>query len=168
MMGKAASVRQATPADIPAIVTLINEADKVYRTIIPPERWREPFMTEDRLQAEWSKREYLVAEADSEIASAVAWQAMEPAIYLGRLFVYPHRQRQGIGHALLEAVEGRTRKVGGEIISLIVNPKATWAVRFYEKYDYVKKEIGELGEWVEALKERLPEGIDWMVMIKWV
>lgn len=87
-------------------------------------------------------------------------------MYLGRLFVHPRHQRQGIGHVLLEAVEARAREAGCEIVSLIVNPKAIWAVRFYEKYGYVKREVDKLGEWAEALRERLPEGCD--LMAKWV
>lgn len=150
-------------ADIPAIVALINEANQVYHAIIPSELWREPFITKKRLLQEWSAREYLVAVDDGKIVGVVCWEVMGPVAYLGRLFVHPCCQRQGIGIALLETVESKARKAGCKLISLIVNPKATWAVRFYEKHGYIKGEIDELGKWAEAIRERLPEGSDLMV-----
>lgn len=157
------SIRRATIADIPAIVALINEADQVYRTIIPPELWREPFITNKRLLQKWAEREYLVAMDGGEIVGVVCWEVMGPAAYLGRLFVHPSCQRQGIGRALLETVESKAKRARCRFISLIVNPKATWAVKFYEKHGYIKGKMDELGEWVEVIRERLPEGSDLMV-----
>jgi len=158
-------IRCATIADIPAIVALINEADQVYRAIIPPELWREPFVTKERLLQEWAEREYLVAMDGGEVVGVVCWEVIGPAAYLGRLFVHPSRQRQGIGRSLLETVESKAKRAGCRLISLIVNPKATWAVRFYEKHGYIKGEMDELGKWAEAIRERLPQGSDWMVMV---
>lgn len=157
------SVRRATLADIPAIVALANEADKVYRAIIPPERWREPFMTEERLRTERSEREYLVALHGGQVIGVAAWRVIGLAAWLSRLFVRPDCQRRGIGKALVEAVEAKAREAGCEAVFLFTHRLAHWALRFYAACSYVATEPEKLGAWLEPIRSRFSEDDAFMI-----
>ncbi|MCZ6720126.1 MAG: hypothetical protein O7A65_01125, partial [Proteobacteria bacterium] len=45
-------IRQCTEADFETILAIINDAAEAYRSVIPPDRWNEPYMGADELRHE--------------------------------------------------------------------------------------------------------------------
>jgi hypothetical protein len=43
-------IRSATEKDFDEIYNVINDAAVAYKRIIPPDRWHEPYMTEEELK----------------------------------------------------------------------------------------------------------------------
>src|SRR5215475_7962700 len=101
-------IRQANTADIPAIVTLINEAFFVERPFFEGERIDEP-----GVRNLFVKGRFFLAEAATELAGVVYVELRrEQRGYLGLLSVDPSRQRGGIGAELVAAAEQFFRENG--------------------------------------------------------
>ncbi len=45
-------IRKGTDEDFEEIFTIINDAAIAYKGVIPPDRWHEPYMTKEELQAQ--------------------------------------------------------------------------------------------------------------------
>jgi N-acetylglutamate synthase-like GNAT family acetyltransferase len=45
-------IRKATDEDFEEIFHIINDAATAYKGVIPPDRWHEPYMTREELQAQ--------------------------------------------------------------------------------------------------------------------
>jgi hypothetical protein len=45
-------IRACGPADFEALYCIINEAAQAYKGVIPADRWHEPYMPRDELQAD--------------------------------------------------------------------------------------------------------------------
>ena len=43
-------IRNSAEVDRPAILAIVNDAAKAYRGVIPPDRWREPYMPAEELE----------------------------------------------------------------------------------------------------------------------
>ena len=46
------SIRKLLAPDLDAALSIINEAAQAYRGVIPADRWHEPYMPRDELDAE--------------------------------------------------------------------------------------------------------------------
>jgi diamine N-acetyltransferase len=66
---------------------------------------------------------------------------------LDKLYVHPDRQRQGVGAALLQAVQGWARQQQARRLWLQVNRGNTQAIRAYEKYGFhiVESRVFDIG-----------------------
>lgn len=131
-------VRAACFDDAPAIVDVVNMANKAfYRAIVPPDRYREPFLKLRDVQSESRRRTFYVLEENDRIVGVIALEARLRAIgVIGRLYVLPSLQRKGIGTALLSHVEGVARREGLRETVVWTDPKAIWAVSFYKRHGY--------------------------------
>jgi hypothetical protein len=45
-------IRRSVDADLPALLTIINDAARAYRGVIPTDRWHEPYMSAGELAKE--------------------------------------------------------------------------------------------------------------------
>lgn len=127
------AVRPCRADERAAILGIVNAAAEAYRGVIPDDRWRDPYMPIDEL--------------DAEIAAGVAfWGYASEGALLGVMgvqdvgeldlirhaYVSPGSQRRGVGGALLEHLirsRGRRMLVG-------TWAAADWAIRFYERHGF--------------------------------
>ena len=122
-------IRALTDADRPGIFAVVNEAAEAYRGIIPPDRWKEPYMPESELAAEIAAGIAFSGWEDGDgLQGVMGIQPIEDVILIRHAYVRPERQGQGIGTALLEAL---CRDVDRPIL-IGTWAAATWAIRFYE------------------------------------
>jgi ribosomal protein S18 acetylase RimI-like enzyme len=137
-------VRQATPLDIPAIVHLINRAYRI----------ESPFVYGDRVTA--ADVAAMMAVPDSifiihdtlplsspELAGAVYVRGSGDRGYFGPLAVDPQRQGEGIGKALIAAVEAHCRNRGYGYLDLDVLSVRQELVRFYKRLGFTPTGVGE-------------------------
>lgn len=126
-------IRRCTVADLPAIEAIINDAARAYRRAIPADRWHEPYMPREALDAEIAAGvEFWGWDDDGELAGVMGLQDVKDVTLIRHAYVRSHRQRRGVGSGLMNALVARARK------RLLVGTwaAATWAIRFYERHGF--------------------------------
>ncbi len=128
-----AHIRRCTDADVTAVYDIINAAAQAYKSVIPEDRWHEPYMPEDELRGEiaagvvfWGE------EADGAICGVMGLQDVQDVALIRHAYVAPTHQRRGVGGRLLGHVRSLTER------PLLVGTwaAATWAVAFYERHGF--------------------------------
>src|SRR5215212_1409833 len=128
-----AKIRSCTDDDRSAILAVVNAAAEAYRGVIPADRWHEPYMPEEELDAEVAAGvEFWGYEADGELVGIMGIQPVRDVHLIRHAYVAPGRQRGGVGGALLErlaeAIEGR--------ILVGTWAAAGWAIDFYRRHGF--------------------------------
>ena len=126
-------IRQCNDSDFEAIYEIINDAAEAYRSVIPDDRWHEPYMSRDELSREikdgiifWG------AEQNGQINGVMGIQDKGDVTLIRHAYVRTGIQKQGIGTLLLHHFESVTEKP----ILIGTWADATWAVSFYQKNGY--------------------------------
>jgi GNAT superfamily N-acetyltransferase len=113
-----------------AILAIVNAAAEAYRGVIPADRWHEPYMSREQLDAEIAAGvEFWGSERDGELVGVMGVQPVRDVDLIRHAYVAPEQQGRGIGRALMEhLMTGRTRPV-------LVGTWAAagWAISFYER-----------------------------------
>jgi GNAT superfamily N-acetyltransferase len=125
-------IRACTEADAPQICEIINDAAVAYKGIIPADRWHEPYMPLDHLQAEMAAGVRFVGYDDHGLVGVMGIQDRGDVDLIRHAYVRTSQRRRGIGEALIKHLEETTRKP----ILIGTWAAATWAIRFYEKHGY--------------------------------
>ena len=129
-----AVIRHCRDDERPAILAIVNAAAEAYRGVIPADRWHEPYMSADELDAEiaagvvfWGR-----ADEDGALAGIMGVQPVRDVDLIRHAYVAPDRQRGGVGGALLEHL------LGGASRRVLVGTwaAATWAIAFYERHGF--------------------------------
>lgn len=116
------------------MLELINRAAEAYKGVIPPDRFREPYMPAEELTHEIeSGVKFYGFEEGGELLGVMGIQEVGGATLIRHAYVLPEKQNQGIGGKLL-----------GHLKSLAKTPRilvgtwaaARWAINFYEKYGF--------------------------------
>ena len=122
-------IRECVAADFEDIYQIINDAAQAYRNIIPPDRWKEPYMPSEELREELlAGVTFLGYEIAGELAGVVGTQDVQDVTLIRHAYVRTSRRNQGVGGQLLARIMDRaTRPV---LIGAWAD--AVWAVSFYE------------------------------------
>lgn len=129
-------IRPCGPADRNAILAIINDAAEAYRGIIPPDRWHEPYMPGDELDAEIAAGVAFLGwedEADG-LVGVMGAQDVRDVTLIRHAYVRTARRGQGIGGRLLAAL------MAGIDRQVLVGTwtAADWAIRFYERHGFLR------------------------------
>jgi len=128
------TIRACSDGDREAILAIVNAAAEAYRGVIPADRWREPYMPGDELDAEMAAGvEFWGYEGDGELVGIIGIQDVGELDLIRHAYVSPGRQGRGIGGALLEHL---TRPATRRMLV------GTWAaaeraIRFYRRHGFV-------------------------------
>lgn len=126
-------IRPCGTGDFHAIHTVINKAAHVYRGVIPPDRWQEPYMPEEELADEIkSGVNFWCWEEAGTILGVMGIQDVRDVTLIRHAYTLPDRQRTGIGSRLLKHLAAMTERP----LLMGTWAAATWAVRFYEKQGF--------------------------------
>lgn len=126
-------LREATVADRPRLVTLINAAFAV-ETFLDGTR-----TDAERLAATMKKGTILVAETgDGRLLASIFLETRGELGYVGMLAVDPARQGEGLGRRMMEAAEGWFRRQGCDAVELTVLNLRTELPPFYRRLGYVE------------------------------
>jgi GNAT superfamily N-acetyltransferase len=126
-------IRQCIDSDFEAIYSIINIAARVYKGIIPGDRWKEPYMPRYEIHNEIEKGVVFWGYyADHELAGVMGIQDVQDVTLIRHAYVYPAKQGQGIGSSLLSELCSKTAP------PMLVGTwsDAVWAVRFYKKHGF--------------------------------
>ena len=94
-------IRQCNDRDFETIYSIINDAAKAYRGVIPEDRWKEPYMPREELQHEIDEGVVFWGyEADGELIGVAGIQHVQDVTLIRQAYIHPTYQRQGIGSKL--------------------------------------------------------------------
>jgi GNAT superfamily N-acetyltransferase len=128
-----AAIRPCGDDERAAILAIVNAAAEAYRGVIPADRWHEPYMPAEELDAEIAAGVVFWGyEEDGELVGIMGIQPVDDVDLIRHAYVAPERQRSGIGGELLEqltSTAGRRMLVG-------TWAAAEWAIRFYERHGF--------------------------------
>jgi len=123
-------IRKCNHNDFPVIDSIINDAAQVYKGAIPPDCWKEPYMSEDELQKEIEEGVVFWGyEEEGEMVGVMGLQHVQDVSLVRHAYVRRSKQRQGIAKRLLSHLRKQTTRP--ILIGTWVD--AAWAIRFYEK-----------------------------------
>jgi N-acetylglutamate synthase-like GNAT family acetyltransferase len=129
-IAKSMIIRKSVESDFPAMLAIINDASRIYRGVIPEDRWHEPYMPTEELQKEIAAGViFWVAEDDGQLAGVMGVQDKGDVALVRHAYVVTTTQRSGIGTRLLRHVEGLTDKP----ILIGTWAAASWAIDFYRR-----------------------------------
>ena len=138
-------IRELTGDDLAEALAIVNAAAEAYRGVIPPDRWKEPYMPKGELAAEIAAGIAFSGWDEGGLQGVMGVQPVEDVILIRHAYVRPERQGEGIGTALLDAL---CRDVDRPIL-IGTWAAAIWAIRFYEARGFAL--VGE-DEKAELLK----------------
>jgi N-acetylglutamate synthase-like GNAT family acetyltransferase len=129
----ALTIRPCSTPDVPALFAIINDAAQAYRDITPADRWHEPYMPREELEAEIADGvAFWGATRDGRLIGVMGIQDRGDVALIRHAYVRTAERRSGIGVALLRHLETLTAKP----ILIGTWSAATWAIDFYRKHGY--------------------------------
>ena len=127
------TIRPCRDDERAAILAIINAAAEAYREVIPADRWHEPYMPAEELDAEIEAGvAFWGYEDDGELVGIMGIQPVGDVDLIRHAYVLPDRQGRGIGGELLEHLRGSAT------LRILVGTwaAAEWAIRFYERHGF--------------------------------
>jgi GNAT superfamily N-acetyltransferase len=126
-------IRHCEARDFETIHEIVNDAARMYKGVIPADRWHEPYMPRDELQHEIDAGvRFWGYEEEGELLGVMGIQDVQDVTLIRHAYVRTARQGCGIGGRLLSHLRTLTDRP----ILIGTWADATWAVRFYEKHGF--------------------------------
>lgn len=126
--------------DYPEIVALVNNTEKIFFSIYPPEEVKcRGICTEsfESLVDGEDRGEYLIIKKSSEIVAFSNFRLKnEQTVWISSLYIKESEQRRGYGSILIKKIEEWAKKMKAKVVTLETSEKAFWAVNFYLKNNY--------------------------------
>jgi len=126
-------IRRCEADEFNKIYEVINDAAAGYKGVIPPECWKEPYMSREELRHEidggvvfWGYYE------KDQLVGVMGIQPVQDVTLIRHAYVRTTKQNQGIAKKLLS----RLRKEATQPILIGTWAAAVWAIRFYEKHGF--------------------------------
>jgi N-acetylglutamate synthase-like GNAT family acetyltransferase len=126
-------IRKCKESDFDTIFEIINDAAKIYKGIIPQDRWHEPYMPLSELRAEIDDGiVFWGLECDGRLLGVMGIQDKGDVTLIRHAYVTSKAQKHGIGERLLRHLQSMTDKP----ILIGTWAAASWAISFYQKNGY--------------------------------
>lgn len=104
-------IRQCQNSEFAVIHSIINEAAAVYKGVIPADRWKEPYMSEEELRHEIDQGVVFWGyESDNQLAGVMGIQNVLDVTLIRHAYVRTARRNQGIGGELLSFLRKKTSR----------------------------------------------------------
>ena len=128
-------ISEYTKSDTSKILHVINDASLKYKGVIPDSCWHEPYMSEQELIDEFSDGVRMFGyHQDNKLIAVIGFQEKKDVTLIRHAYTLTSYQGKGTGSALLEYLLKKNKNS-----RLLVGTwrNAAWAVRFYEKFDFI-------------------------------
>jgi GNAT superfamily N-acetyltransferase len=128
-------ISECTISDASKILLIINDASLKYKGIIPDNCWHEPYMSEQELIDEFNDGVRMFGYYhNNKLIGVIGIQEVKDVILIRHAYTLTSFQDKGTGSALLEYLLKKNQNS-----HLLVGTwrNATWAIRFYEKFDFI-------------------------------
>lgn len=126
-------IRRCADYDFEVILAIINDGAEAYRSVIPPDRWKEPYMGADELRHEIDAEiSFSGAERGGALVGVMGIQPVGDVILIRHAYVRTACQGQGIGGDLLGHLIDRADRP----VLIGTWAAARWAIQFYEGHGF--------------------------------
>ena len=142
------TLRRATPADLPAVVTLVQQVVPLMNAA-GNYQWTSEYPNEAVFSQDIALGQRWVAERAGAVLGIAAitqdqdpeyadadWDAAEPAVVTHRLAVSPAAQGLGVAQALLPEAEAEARRLGLRTLRVDTNSENAATQRLFPKLGY--------------------------------
>ena len=124
--------------DSSKILYVINDAAAKYKGIIPNNCWHEPYMLEQELVDEFTDGVRMFGYYhNNELIGVIGIQEVKDVILIRHAYTLTSYQNMGVGSKLLKYL---LKKNHNSRLLVGTWEKATWAIRFYEKFGFILHE----------------------------
>lgn len=126
-------IRPCTDRDFEAVLEVINDAAQAYRGVIPPDRFKDPYMPRAELTHEIVQGvRFFGVEQGGSLVAVMGLQDVADVTLIRHAYVRTAQRRRGIGGRLLNALRTKARR------PLLVGTwaAATWAIAFYRRHGF--------------------------------
>ena len=128
-------ISEYTRNDTSKILHVINDASLKYKGIIPDDCRHEPYMSEQELIDEFRDGIHMFGyHHNNKLIGVIGIQKVKDVILIRHAYTLTSYQGKGTGSALLEYLIKKNQNS-----RLLVGTwrNATWAIRFYEKFNFI-------------------------------
>ena len=138
-------ITQYTKNDMSNILSVINDAALKYKGIIPDDCWHEPYMSEQELIKEFNNDVHMFGyRSNDKLIGVMGIQKIKDVTLIRHAYTLTQHQGAGVGKSLLKHLLQKNKST-----SFLVGTwrDATWAIQFYEKFNFVlqtKKQTAQL------------------------
>jgi N-acetylglutamate synthase-like GNAT family acetyltransferase len=123
-------VRRMRESDLVAALTIVNDAARSYRGVIPADRWHEPYLSRDELEREIADGViFWVADEDESLLGVMGLQDKGEVALVRHAYIAPTVQRRGVGTLLLRHVAALANKP----VLIGTWADSSWAIEFYRR-----------------------------------
>jgi GNAT superfamily N-acetyltransferase len=127
------AIRPCSERDNQAIMAIINEAAIAYKGVIPDDRWHEPYMPLDALEAEIAAGvRFMGYSMNDRLVGVMGIQQVRNVRLIRHAYVLSGHQGRGIGSALIHHLRG----AGTSPILIGTWAAAAWAIAFYQRHGF--------------------------------
>jgi len=126
-------IRQYQAEDRDRIYFIINEAAKVYESVIPADCYHQPYMPLAELREEMKRMTFYGWEERGELVGVMGIEPVKDVTLIRHAYILPEWQKQGIGSRLLHHLQTLT-KTSRLLVGTWTDAK--WAIHFYEKHGF--------------------------------
>jgi len=126
-------IRKCRANDAQRMYLIINEAAEMYESIIPADRYRQPYMPMDELTGEMKRVIFFGWEVKGELVGIMGMEPIKDITLIRHAYVLPEHQRKGIASRLLDHI---MHLFAGSRLLVGTWADASWAISFYQKYGF--------------------------------
>ncbi|MFC1915514.1 GNAT family N-acetyltransferase [Chloroflexota bacterium] len=126
-------IRKCQMDDAQRMYLIINEAAKAYDSVIPADRYQQPYMPMDELEREMERVTFFGWDVNGELVGLMGIEPIKDVTLIRHAYVLPLWQRQGIASKLLNyfrSLATTSRLLVGTWAD------AHWAIAFYQKHGF--------------------------------
>ena len=117
------------------ILYVINDAAARYKGIIPDDCWHEPYMSEQELIDEFNNGVHMFGyHLNNKLIGVIGIQEVKDVTLIRHAYTLTSYQGKGTGSALLKYL---LKKNQNSRFLVGTWQNATWAIRFYEKFNFI-------------------------------
>ncbi|MBC7948520.1 MAG: GNAT family N-acetyltransferase [Chitinophagaceae bacterium] len=131
-------IRKCDDKDFRQIWEIINDGASAYKGIIPPDRWHDPYMSEEELKSQVDEGvQFWGYHEKDEMIGVMGIQDKGEVTLIRHAYVRSAHRNKGIGGMLLSHL------TSGAITPILIGTwaDATWAIKFYQKHGF--REVSE-------------------------
>ncbi len=123
-------IARCVETELTMVNDIINESAQAYKGIIPADRWHEPYMSIDEMNAEIASGVCFYGHSSNgSLTGVMGIQNVKDVTLIRHAYVLTKFQGQGIGRRMLEYMRNLTTQP----ILIGAWRSAAWAVQFYQR-----------------------------------
>ena len=163
-VNQAIMINEYTKSDCYEILHVVNDAAAKYKNVIPDDCWKEPYMPERELLDAFGDGVRMLGYIhDDKLIAVMGFQEIIDVVLIRHAYTLTAYQGKGTGSALLEYLLGKYQNS-----RLLVGTwrDAEWAIRFYEKFGFVRHKKKESNSLLEKYWNIPPKQIEHSVVLE--